>query len=138
MHISITNPDRKSRLPYFRGKAELEDYLQKTGISYAILRPAVLFGKEDILINNIAWALRRLPVFGIYGSCLCGIAARRLRRVEDYLRPLALVFVSTHKRYYEGGEIAPELTGHGHTDRVEIIRSVSASSALDGAFRVQC
>jgi NADH dehydrogenase len=28
----------------------------------------VLFGKEDILINNIAWALRRLPVFGIYGS----------------------------------------------------------------------
>jgi NADH dehydrogenase len=27
----------------------------------------VLFGKEDILINNIAWALRHLPVFGIYG-----------------------------------------------------------------------
>jgi len=68
VHISITNPDRKSRLPYFRGKAELEGYLKRTGISYAILRPAVLFGKEDILINNIAWALRRLPVFGIYGS----------------------------------------------------------------------
>ena len=68
VHISITNPDCKSRLPYFRGKAELEDYLKQTGISYAILRPAVLFGKEDILINNIAWALRRLPVFGIYGS----------------------------------------------------------------------
>src|SRR5215475_15028381 len=67
-HISITNPDRKSRLPYFRGKAELEDYLKQTGISYAILRPAVLFGKEDILINNIAWALRHLPVFGIYGD----------------------------------------------------------------------
>ena len=68
MHISITNPDRKSRLPYFRGKAELEDYLKQTGISYAILRPAVLFGKEDILINNIAWALRHLRVFGIYGD----------------------------------------------------------------------
>jgi hypothetical protein len=24
----------------------------------------VLFGEEDILINNIAWALRTLPVFG--------------------------------------------------------------------------
>jgi uncharacterized protein YbjT (DUF2867 family) len=68
VHISITNPDRKSRLPYFRGKAELEDYLKQTGISYAILRPAVLFGKEDILINNIAWALRHLPAFGIYGD----------------------------------------------------------------------
>jgi uncharacterized protein YbjT (DUF2867 family) len=68
VHISITNPDRKSGLPYFSGKAEMEDYLKHTGLSYAILRPAVLFGKEDILINNIAWALRHLPLFGLYGD----------------------------------------------------------------------
>ena len=68
VHISITNPDRKSDLPYFSGKAEMEDYLKQTGLSYAILRPAVLFGREDILINNIAWALRHLPLFGIYGD----------------------------------------------------------------------
>jgi uncharacterized protein YbjT (DUF2867 family) len=68
VHISITNPDRKSDLPYFSGKAEMEDYLKHTGLSYAILRPAVLFGKEDILINNIAWALRHLPLFGLYGD----------------------------------------------------------------------
>jgi uncharacterized protein YbjT (DUF2867 family) len=67
VHISITNPDRESPLPYFRGKAELEDHIKGGGVSYAILRPAVLFGNEDILINNIAWALRSLPVFGIYG-----------------------------------------------------------------------
>jgi uncharacterized protein YbjT (DUF2867 family) len=68
VHISITNPDRESDLPYFSGKAEMEDYLKRSGMSYAILRPAVLFGKEDILINNIAWGLRYLPVFGIYGD----------------------------------------------------------------------
>jgi len=68
VHISITNPDRGSDLPYFSGKAEMEDDLKSTGLSYAILRPTVLFGKEDILINNIAWALRRLPVFGVYGD----------------------------------------------------------------------
>jgi uncharacterized protein YbjT (DUF2867 family) len=68
VHISITNPDRSSDLPYFSGKAEMEDCVKQTGMSYAILRPAVLFGKEDILINNIAWGLRRLPVFGIYGD----------------------------------------------------------------------
>lgn len=68
VHISITNPDRKSELPYFSGKAEMEDHIKQTGMSYAILRPAVLFGKEDILINNIAWALRRLPLFGVYGD----------------------------------------------------------------------
>jgi NADH dehydrogenase len=68
VHVSITNPDINSPLPYFRGKAELELALKSSGVSYCILRPAVLFGKEDVLINNIAWSLRRLPVFGIFGG----------------------------------------------------------------------
>ena len=61
-------PSEDSPLEYFRGKAVLEKALVDSGVSYAILRPAVLFGKEDILINNIAWALRRLPVFGVFGD----------------------------------------------------------------------
>lgn len=68
VHVSITNPSLESDLSYFRGKAELEQALIDSGLSYAILRPAVLFGKEDVLINNIAWALRHLPVFGIFGD----------------------------------------------------------------------
>ena len=68
IHISITNPSEDSPLEYFRGKARLERELAELGVSHAILRPTVLFGKEDILINNIAWALRRLPVFGVFGS----------------------------------------------------------------------
>ena len=68
VHTSITNPSIDSALPYFRGKAELEAALRESGISYAILRPTVLFGQEDILINNIAWMLRRFPVFGIFGD----------------------------------------------------------------------
>jgi len=68
VHVSITNPDIHSNLLYFRGKAELESALQALGVSYCILRPTVLFGKEDVLINNIAWALRRLPVFGVFGA----------------------------------------------------------------------
>ena len=68
VHVSITNPDSTSELPYFRGKAALESSLKGLGLSYCILRPTVLFGKEDVLINNIAWALRHLPVFGVFGS----------------------------------------------------------------------
>ncbi|RME51199.1 MAG: NAD-dependent epimerase/dehydratase family protein [Caldilineae bacterium] len=68
VHISITNPSEDSPLEYFRGKAQLERALMESGLSYAILRPTVLFGKEDILINNIAWLLRRLPVFGVFGD----------------------------------------------------------------------
>ena len=68
VHVSITNPSENSDLEYFRGKAMLERALIESGISYTILRPAVLFGKEDILINNIAWVLRRFPVFCVFGD----------------------------------------------------------------------
>jgi uncharacterized protein YbjT (DUF2867 family) len=68
VHVSITNPSENSRLEYFRGKAQLERALIESGLSYAILRPAVLFGREDILINNIAWTLRKTPVFFIFGD----------------------------------------------------------------------
>jgi uncharacterized protein YbjT (DUF2867 family) len=68
VHISITNPREDSLLEYFSGKARMENALIASGIPYAILRPAVLFGKEDILINNIAWTLRHLPVFGLFGD----------------------------------------------------------------------
>jgi NADH dehydrogenase len=54
-------------LEYFRGKAILEKALVESGISHSILRPAVIFGAEDILINNIAWLLRKLPVFPVFG-----------------------------------------------------------------------
>lgn len=68
VHVSITNPSEDSPLEYFRGKAHLEAALRESGLSYAILRPTVLFGQEDILINNIAWMLRRFPVFGVFGD----------------------------------------------------------------------
>ncbi|NLG71918.1 MAG: NAD(P)H-binding protein [Chloroflexi bacterium] len=68
VHISITNPALDSPLPYFRGKALLERDIQESGLSYAILRPTVVFSKEGILLNNIAYLLRRFPVFAIPGD----------------------------------------------------------------------
>ena len=68
VHVSITHPDEKSDLEYFRGKAQVEKALAQCGVNYTILRPAVIFGQEDILINNIAWVLRHLPVFGVFGD----------------------------------------------------------------------
>lgn len=68
VHISVTNPSPMSPLPYFRGKALAEAAVSTSGLSYAIVRPSLIFGREDILLNNIAWLLQRLPVFGIPGS----------------------------------------------------------------------
>jgi NADH dehydrogenase len=68
VHISITNPSADSPLPYFWGKAANENAVMTSGMSYAVLRPTVLFGDEDILINNIAWLLRRFPFFALPGD----------------------------------------------------------------------
>jgi uncharacterized protein YbjT (DUF2867 family) len=73
VHISIANPSADSHLPYYWGKAANEKAVMESGLSYAILRPTVLIGKEDILINNIAFLLRRFPLFFIPGDGSYGI-----------------------------------------------------------------
>src|ERR1700678_3098576 len=67
VHVSITHADSSSPYPYFRGKGEAEQYLADSGVPYAIVRPAILFGGDGVLLNNIAWLLRRVPVFAIGG-----------------------------------------------------------------------
>ena len=68
VHFSVTNPSSESGLPYFRGKAQVEDMLKGLGVSHAIIRPTLTFGVGDLLLNNMAWVLRRFPVFPVYGS----------------------------------------------------------------------
>ena len=68
VHFSVTNVSPDSGLPYFRGKAQVEDMLMGLGIPYAIIRPTLVFGVGDLLLNNMAWALRRFPVFPVYGN----------------------------------------------------------------------
>ena len=68
VHISVSNASSGSRLPYFRGKGRVEESLKRLGIPYAIIRPTLTFGAGDLLLNNMAWALRRFPFFPICGS----------------------------------------------------------------------
>jgi uncharacterized protein YbjT (DUF2867 family) len=69
VHVSITNPSLESPLPYFRGKALVESALTQSGVHYSIVRPTWIFGgQRDVLTNNIAWILRRMPVFALPGS----------------------------------------------------------------------
>ena len=68
VHVSVANPDLDSPFPYFRGKARTEEALRSAGISHAIVRPTLVFGEEDILLNNIAWGLRHVPVFLVPGT----------------------------------------------------------------------
>ena len=63
VHFSVANASSKSRLPYSRGKGQVEEILMGMGIPYATIRPTLVFGEGDLLLNNMAWALRRFPVF---------------------------------------------------------------------------
>lgn len=107
VHVSIANPPEGSQLPYYRGKALVEADLRGLGVSHAILRPTLVFGSEDILLNNIAWLLRRFPVFLVPGdgaypvrpvhvddvaAAALEAAAGRESRIEDVAGPEVLTF----------------------------------------------
>jgi len=85
VHVSIASPSMQSKLGYYRGKAQVEEAVRECGLEYAIVRPTVIFGAEDILVNNIAWFVRHFPAFAIPGD---GRYAIRPIYVEDMARLL--------------------------------------------------
>lgn len=83
VHVSIANVEDGAGLPYFDGKASCEEFVRRSGVSYAIVRPTVLFGGRDVFISNIAWILRRFPLFAIAGDGRYGIQPVH---VDDHAR----------------------------------------------------
>ena len=83
VHVSIANPSPTSRQSYYRGKAQVEAALATSGVGHAILRPTVLFGDEPILVNSIAWLLRRFPVFAVPGDGRYGVQPIAVEDLAD-------------------------------------------------------
>ena len=124
VHISIANPSADSHLPYYWGKAANEKTVMNSGMSYAILRPTVLVGDEDILINNIAFLLRRFPIFFIPGDGSYGIQPVY---VED-LADLAVEGVYSKENYVIDA-VGPDC--YKFKDMVQMIRErIGAKSLL--------
>jgi NADH dehydrogenase len=73
VHVSIANPSADSASRYYRGKAAVEELLRASGVPHSIVRPTVIYGRGDVLVNNIAWMLRHSPVFGMPGDGRYGI-----------------------------------------------------------------
>ena len=123
VHTSIANADPASADSYYRGKAEVEALLAATMPSFAILRPAVLFGDEPILVNSIAWLLRHLPVFMIPGDGRYGIQPTHVEDLADVAVQLAA----------EDGQIVTDVAGpetFTFNEFVGLIRSAVGSRAL--------
>ncbi len=122
VHVSITNPSPDSPLPYFRGKALVEAALRDSGLSHAILRPAVFFGGRDVLVNNIAWLLRRLPIFGVAP----GAYGLQPIHVDDFAR-LVVAQAASRERVTTDA-VGPEALGF--RELVEVVRSAVGARAL--------
>ena len=67
VHVSVVGAQADAETPYVRAKAALESVVRSSGMEWVIVRPTLTYGPGDILINNLAWALRRLPVYGMPG-----------------------------------------------------------------------
>jgi len=68
VYVSVINASHDAPTAYFRAKARAEDVVRALAPSHTVVRPTVTFGPGDILVNNLAWTLRRFPVFAIPGD----------------------------------------------------------------------
>ncbi|MDP6148154.1 MAG: NAD(P)H-binding protein [Candidatus Thalassarchaeaceae archaeon] len=111
VHFSVAHPHKAPDWSYFRGKVEVEKLLTESSLSYAILRPTVFFGGErDVLINNMAWLIRKFPVFGIFGmgnyliqpihiEDVAKVAVEQGESVEDVVMDVAGPEIFTYREY---------------------------------------
>ncbi|MCP2343844.1 SDR family oxidoreductase [Actinomadura rupiterrae] len=122
VHLSITHPSLASPYSYFRGKAEVERALLATGLPHTVLRPAILFGGDGVLIHNIAWLLRRLPVFAIGGS-----GAYRVRgiHVDDLAR--LCVRHGAHRPEWDGSCVTLDAVGPDRPAFLELVQAVRSA-----------
>jgi len=111
VHFSVAHPHKAPDWSYFRGKVEVEKLLTESSLSYAILRPTVFFGGDrDVLINNMAWLIRKFPVFGIFGmgnypiqpihiEDIAKVAVDQGESVEDVVLDVAGPEIFTYREY---------------------------------------
>ncbi|HVX22890.1 MAG TPA: NAD(P)H-binding protein [Acidimicrobiales bacterium] len=118
VHVSITHPGLGSPYGYFRGKAEVERALAEVGVPYAVLRPSVLFGGTGgVLLNNVAWLLRHLPVFAVGGA-----GRYRVRAIHvDDLAALAVAAADGRQ------DTVTDAVGPERPTFLELVRTVRAA-----------
>ncbi len=120
VHVSITHPSADSPYPYFRGKAAVEQALADLRLPHTVLRPAILFGGDGVLINNIAWLLRHLPVFAVGGT---GEYRIRPIHVDDLARLCVRAAESTGTEVIDA--VGPDRPAFG--DLVRFVRDAVGS-----------
>lgn len=67
VHVSAIGPDAKSSAAYARGKALGEERVFAAFPKATILRPSIVFGKDDNFLNMFAGMIEMMPVLPVFG-----------------------------------------------------------------------
>jgi len=126
VHISVSGADAADDLAYFRGKHRIEQWLERSDRDWAIVRPTLVFGPSDILVNNIAWILRRLPLFLIPRPVGCLVQ-------PVSVRDTARIAIDAESRVVQDAA-GPEVHEFGHFVRL-IARAVGSRTRIVSAPR---
>jgi len=68
VHVSAIGADPQSKSAYGRSKGEGEDAVRAAFPTATILRPSIVFGREDQFVNRFAGLISSLPVVPIIGG----------------------------------------------------------------------
>jgi NADH dehydrogenase len=102
VHVSGIGADAASGSLYIRSRGEGELAVQAAFPTAIIVRPAVMFGRDDAFLNTLVKLLRRLPAYPMFGQ---GRTRLQPVSVEDVAEAIAraLLPAAAHPVTYELG-----------------------------------
>lgn len=126
VHMSAIDPDAQSSAAYARGKALGEQRVREAFPEATILRPSVVFGKDDNFLNMFGQLIQLMPILPVFGPD----AKLQLVHVDDVAEAVAVALEhpETH-----GGHIY-ELGGPEQLTMMEINRRIARSQGRKRRF----
>ncbi len=68
IHVSAIGVQQTPRLRYLYSKWQAEQLMPRSGMSYTVLRPSLLFGEGDEFLNSLAGLVKAFPVVPVIGT----------------------------------------------------------------------
>ena len=126
VHMSALGARADAATPYHRTKWRAEEAVRASGLDWTIFRPSLIFGPGDGVSRTLVPALRRLPVFPVFGDGMYRVQPVAVEEVALCLTK-ALGRPETIGETYELG--GPEALTYD-----ELLRRISTALGLRRAF----
>ncbi len=120
VQISGIGADAQSPSPYIRARGQGEQAVRAVFAGATVIRPAVMFGPDDVFLNTLVKLLRRLPVYPMFGR---GKTRLQPADVEDVAEAVARVMQRA-----ETGPLTAECGGPRIYSYEELLRTIARTA----------